>query len=97
MITIVMDQLAVETRLDFQKYMELFKSRGKQGDEAFFMELSKEEADEIFRLSASVNRVQQGMATTGRVIDHGYSQAEEDRQSDRSPSPKIGFVGPIIK
>jgi hypothetical protein len=93
MIIIVMDQLPVH----FKKYMELFKSWGKQGDEAFLMELSKEEAEEIFRQSTIVHRVQQGVATSANVMDHGYSQAEEDRQSDRYPSPKIGFVCPIVK
>ncbi|KAL4233107.1 Sentrin-specific protease 6 [Mactra antiquata] len=100
LITIVMDQLDAETKQEFQNYMELFKSWGKQGDEAYFMELSQTEADEIFRQITTTQRLTiVSSAQMPVVSDHVYSSQhnEEDRQSDRSPSPRIGFVGPIIK
>ncbi|XP_053384337.1 uncharacterized protein LOC123563068 isoform X1 [Mercenaria mercenaria] len=96
MIMIVMKQLSAEVQLYFQRYMELFKSKVMPGDEAFFMELSKEEADDVYRQSTGIDRVQQGVSPTSVVSDLGYCLTDEGEQESRSsplPIPVINTCG----
>ncbi|XP_052811535.1 sentrin-specific protease 6-like isoform X2 [Mya arenaria] len=100
MVTIFLDKIDVDTQVEFQRYMELFKSHGKQGDEGFFMELSEEEAEDVFKQTlqnaATVPQGQMRVIGMAQVTDHGYSQPDEE--NSRSPSPpKIGFVGPVVR
>ena len=102
-----MDMVDRDTQIDFNKLMDTFKSWGKQGDEAFFMELSGEEANEILKQSTKKVPVQYvsvslPLAQQTQVGDHQYSQqqgADDERGAQsRSPTPpRMGFVGPIIK
>lgn len=99
MITITMEGVDPETKIEFLKYMDIFKSHGKQGDEGFYMELSPNECDEILR--SSTQKVTQQtqfvlQQTTQMVSDHIYSQQGEEECRSPSP-PRIGFAGPIIK
>ncbi|KAH3889282.1 uncharacterized protein LOC127849189 [Dreissena polymorpha] len=94
MVTIVMGKVDTETHAEFRKYMELFKSKGKHGDESFYMELSREEADDVFSQTVTVHRMPP-MIRHAAIVNQKYSQGEEN---NRSPSPpKIGFEGPVVK
>ena len=95
MITVIMNKVETTMIVEFQKYMDMFKSWGKQGDEAFFMELTEQEADEVRKQSLSKIVVPHvGVGTM--VQDHEYSQQDEERSRSPSP-PRIGFVGHVVK
>ena len=92
-----MDPVEPEVKAEFMKYMDIFKSWGKQGDEGFYMKLSPAEADEVLRSSTQIVQPTHLIIQTQPMVTmemQNYTGEEEGR----SPSPpRIGFAGPVIK
>lgn len=98
MITVTMDGVDAETKAEFVKYMEMFKSWGKQGDEGFYMELNAAEAEEVYKSSTQMIETPTHIVIQAQALmgDPLYTQQMEEE--GRSPSPpRIGFAGPVIK
>ncbi|WAR07187.1 SENP6-like protein [Mya arenaria] len=83
------------TSKKFQRYMELFKSHGKQGDEGFFMELSEEEAEDVFKQTlqnaATVPQIMVTVNLMKRIVDH-HPHPRLDLLLTYPPPPEKGGI-----